>query len=157
MKPLKDEIQQTKPFAGIEEEVYLNLLKTSDALRSEVDKTLSVMGLNHNQYNVLRILRGAESAGLETEEICQRMVTKETDFTGLVNKLEQRGLISLTDSQQFPSRKIGKITNQGLDVLTVLDVPIRQKLINLFNFLGNDLLEQFNTLLVLSRKNIKNE
>jgi MarR family transcriptional regulator, organic hydroperoxide resistance regulator len=157
MKPLKDEIQQNKPFASIEEEVYLNILKTSDLLRNEIDKILGMMGLNHNQYNVLRILRGSEPLGLEMEEIGKRMVTKESDFSGLLEKLEGRGLIKLKLNPENMLQPIGKITNQGLDLLVTLESPLNDKVVYLLNFLGLDLLEQFNTLLVLSRKNIKPE
>lgn len=157
MKPLKDEIQQKKPFASIEEEVYLNILKTSDLLRNEIDKTLGIMGLNHNQYNVLRILRGSEPYGLEIGEVSKRMVTKESDFAGLLEKLEGRGLVILKLNPENMLQPIAKITNQALDLLTTLESPLNDKVVYLLNFLGLDLLEQFNTLLVLSRKNIKPE
>lgn len=157
MKPLKEEIQQTKPFVSIEEEVYLNLLKTADSLRSEIEKTLGIMGLNHNQYNVLRILRGSHPLGLATEEISERMITKETDFANLLGNLESRGLITLAADERNLHPIIGKITNQGLDLLLTLDVSVNEKVVSLLNFLGLDLMDQFNALLVLARKNVSKD
>lgn len=63
-KTLLDEIQQTKGFPSVEAEVFLNLLRTAEALSAGPNGLLRDSGLSHSQYNVLRILRGAGDSGL---------------------------------------------------------------------------------------------
>jgi hypothetical protein len=53
------ELQQTKPFRHVEEEVFLNIQRTADAMMQEVVDVLRPSSLSVTQYNVLRILRGA--------------------------------------------------------------------------------------------------
>ncbi len=60
---LKDEIKQGKPFESLEAEVFLNLMRTADALSRGAEEILKLAGLSHTQYNVLRILRGRGRAG----------------------------------------------------------------------------------------------
>ena len=60
MANLKLEIQQAPPFSSAEEEALLNLLRTSDCLNRALQQKIRGWGLTSTQYNVLRILRGAE-------------------------------------------------------------------------------------------------
>ena len=75
-RQLRTEIHQTKPFASLEEEVFLNLHRTADALLHGLEAALKPVGLSASQYNVLRILRGAEAEGLACREVAERMVTR---------------------------------------------------------------------------------
>ena len=75
-------------FASLQGEVFLNLLRTTDALaRAEVD-LLKRVGLTPAQYNVLRILRGASPDGLRCGGIAERIVTHDPDITRLLDRLE---------------------------------------------------------------------
>ena len=67
-RKLKEEIKQRRPFAGPEEEVYLNVMRTADALTRALEQVLRGAGLSPTQYNVLRILRGAGKEGLRCRE-----------------------------------------------------------------------------------------
>ena len=73
------EIKQVKPFRLREEEVYLNLLRTTEALRTGENDLLKPFDLTPVQYNVLRILRGAESCGLTCSEISSRIGRADFD------------------------------------------------------------------------------
>src|SRR5919108_1101542 len=90
---LRMEIHQTKPFASLEEEAFLNLQRTADALLHGLEAALKPAGLSPSQYNVLRILRGAEAEGLACREVGERMVTRDPDITRLLDRLEARGLV----------------------------------------------------------------
>jgi hypothetical protein len=54
------EIHQTKAFATLEEELLVSLLRTTDVLRERFEQALEPFQISMKQYNVLRILRGAE-------------------------------------------------------------------------------------------------
>jgi DNA-binding MarR family transcriptional regulator len=89
-----DELQQTKPFRHIEEELFLNIQRTADILLQEILDVLRPCGLSATQYNVLRILRGAGEAGVTCKEIGARLVTRDPDITRLLDRLEKRNLLT---------------------------------------------------------------
>jgi DNA-binding MarR family transcriptional regulator len=110
---LQAEIKQRRPFGSLEEEAYLNLLRTTDLLFRGEEALLKPLNLSPPQYNVLRILRGAGSDGLACREITDRMLTRDPDVTRLLDRLEKRGLAV-------------RITEEGLRMLKQLDQPILQ-------------------------------
>ncbi len=124
---LQEELKQIKPFTSREEEVYLNILRTAELLSWRVIETLKGAELTPTQYNVLRILRGAKSAGgASCSEISERMVTKDSDITRLLDRLESRRLISREREPKDRRRIIARITTGGLRLLSKLDEPVEQ-------------------------------
>ncbi|HET9993943.1 MAG TPA: MarR family transcriptional regulator [Candidatus Acidoferrum sp.] len=112
--------------APLEERLFLALLKTADALGLEAEQLIKSAGLTSTQYNVLRILRGAQPAGLACRAISDRMISHDPDMTRLLDRLEKRGLI--TRERQKDDRRVVKthITREGLEVLKPLDHPMRE-------------------------------
>jgi len=123
---LQEELKQTKPFASSEEEVYLSVLRVAERLVSGLSETLKQSDLTPTQYNALRILRGAGEKGASCREISERMVTKDSDITRLLDRLEARGLIS---RERAEDRRfiIARITGEGLSLLADLDGPIQER------------------------------
>jgi DNA-binding MarR family transcriptional regulator len=121
---LQKELRQSKPFTSREEEVYLGILRTAEWLLWGVTETLKRAELTPTQYNALRILRGAGEAGASCGEISERMVTKDSDITRLLDRLEARGLISREREAKDRRRMVARITGEGLRVLGELDEPI---------------------------------
>jgi DNA-binding MarR family transcriptional regulator len=120
---LREEIKQTKPFRGVEDEAYLNLLRTADALLRKETEMLKEYGLSPTQYNALRILRGAGPSGATCGELSDRMLTKDPDVTRLIDRLEARRLLSRARSDQDRRVVRATITSEGLDMLARLDEP----------------------------------
>src|SRR5580658_8587990 len=89
---LQNEIGKKGPFASLEEEATLNLLRTADRLMGLCEAALKPVGITPTQYNVLRILRGVSPQGVACQEIARRMITRDADLTRLVDRLERRGL-----------------------------------------------------------------
>jgi len=77
----------------LEEQVFINLMLTSDLLARRLEPVLKAAEISPTQYNVLRILRGAPE-GLACGEIASRMITRDPDITRLLDRLEKRGLVS---------------------------------------------------------------
>jgi DNA-binding MarR family transcriptional regulator len=119
------ELRQTKPFATPEEELHLSLIRTTDLLGRACHALLKDSGISPPQYNVLRILRGAGEAGLPCGEIATRMVTRDPDVTRLLDRLEQRGLISRGRGTEDRRVVSTRITVEGLDLLATLDPAMR--------------------------------
>jgi len=115
-----------RPRAAIcpEEVVFLDLLRTTDMLSRRFVPILKREHLSATQYNVLRILRGAQEA-LPCGEIANRMITRDPDITRLLDRLEQRGLISRSREARDRRTVLVRIMPKGLKLLGRLDEPVR--------------------------------
>jgi DNA-binding MarR family transcriptional regulator len=111
---------------SLENRIFVALLQAADTLAQEAEQLLKAAGLTGAQYNVLRILRGAEPQGLACRAIGDRMISHDPDMTRLLDRLEKRGLI--TRARQTDDRRVVKarITPQALGLLKTLDLPVRQ-------------------------------
>ena len=123
MNPLS---KPAHPAVTLENRIFVALLQAADVLGQEAEQLLKAAGLTGAQYNVLRILRGAEPAGLPCRGIGERMISHDPDMTRLLDRLEKRGLI--TRMRQTDDRRVVKtrITPQALSLLKTLDRPIRE-------------------------------
>lgn len=152
---LAEEIKQTKPFSSKEQEVFLNIQRTAEVLGWTMAEILKPFELTQVQYNVLRILRGAGEAGIKCSEISERMVTKDSDITRLLDRLENRGLVVRERDEKDRRAVITRITEEGQVILAQLEEPVLKGIKGVLGHLGNDLLEQLNALLVLARAKVK--
>ncbi len=144
---LQKELKQTKPFRSAEEKVILNVARTAEYLNSALTEVFKRVDLTATQYNALRILRGAGSEGLSCSEIGERMVTKESDITRLLDRLESRGFVSRERPENNRRTVITRITDEGLRVLEELDKPVDETNQRLVGHLGNQNLKTLNELL----------
>jgi DNA-binding MarR family transcriptional regulator len=120
------EIHQTKPFATIEEELLVSLLRTTDVLRERFEQAVRPFDLSLTQYNVLRILRGAEPKGRTCGEIGERMIAREPDVTRLLMRMEKAGLIRRTRNGQDRRVVMTRITSGGLKLLDEMEPHLRE-------------------------------
>jgi DNA-binding MarR family transcriptional regulator len=123
---LQKELKQARPFVSREEEVFLSIQRTAALLWWGVNETLKQADLTPAQYNVLRILRGAGEPGASCSEISQRLVTKDSDITRLLDRLEARGLIARGRETKDRRVILARITDGGLRLLAELDKPMAQ-------------------------------
>jgi DNA-binding MarR family transcriptional regulator len=148
---LQAELKQKVPFTSREQEAYLSLLRTADALRAQVEARLKEFGLTGTQYNALRILRGAGPEGLPCREIGDRMITHDPDITRLLNRLEDRGFVKRTRARHDRRVIYGKITVAGLKLLREMDNPIEKHGREMLRHVGQEKLKQLIDLLELVR------
>jgi DNA-binding MarR family transcriptional regulator len=118
---LQDEIRQSRPFRSRCQEAGLGLLRTADLLRRSFGCALEGHGITLQQYNVLRILRGAGEEGLPTLAIAERMVEQAPGITRLLDRLEARGWVERHRCAEDRRRVLCLITAAGLDLLQELD------------------------------------
>jgi len=120
---LQAEIKQHKPFPSLEEEAYLNLVRTTEVLRQGMESLLKQASLSPSQYNVLRILAGSPE-GLPCTEIGNRMVNRDPDVTRLLDRLERRELVMRSRHPRDRRVIITCITAGGLELLQQLRQPV---------------------------------
>jgi DNA-binding MarR family transcriptional regulator len=145
------ELKQKAPFTSREQEAYLSLLRTTDALETQVEAWLKDFELTGTQYNALRILRGAGPEGLPCREIGERMITHDPDITRLLNRLEDRGFVERTRAKHDRRIIYGKITPDGLKLLREMDGPIEKHGREMLRHVGQEKLKQLIELLELVR------
>jgi DNA-binding MarR family transcriptional regulator len=124
MTGLKQEIAQERPFASLEEEALLNLLRTADFLNRAFHLKTRGWGVTSTQYNVLRILRGAHPRGLTCAAIGSRMIAAEPDITRLLKRLKARKLIRQRHDSKDRREVWTTISEIGLALLHEMDPVI---------------------------------
>jgi DNA-binding MarR family transcriptional regulator len=146
------QVSKRRRLTSPEEEVYLSILRTAEALTWGVSETLKVADLTPAQYNVLRILRGAADEGATCGQISERMVTKDSDITRLLERLDARGLITRSRDGQDKRFITVRITPEGLSLLATLDEPIVQCHKRQIGHLGKERLASLGKLLDAARE-----
>ena len=128
-----DEIKQHKPFATKEQEAAVTLLRTADVVRRHLGSVIERHGITAQQYNVLRILRGAEPKGLPTLEIASRMIEEAPGITRLLERLEKKKLVSRCRRHDDKRCVDCRITPAGSALLAQLDAPVRTAAVEAFH------------------------
>jgi DNA-binding MarR family transcriptional regulator len=116
-------LKQNRPFVSLEQEVYLSILRTASELSYAVDQFFRPFDITPSQYNVLRILRGAETGGLCRNEISERMVTATPDMTRLLDRMEKSGWVTRERAVEDRRQVSTHITKSGMELLARLERP----------------------------------
>ncbi|MGO8933736.1 MAG: hypothetical protein ACLPLZ_02805 [Terracidiphilus sp.] len=152
MASLKTEIAQKSPFSSMEEEAFLNLVRTSDCLQHVFQQRIRGFGLTSTQYNVLRILRGAQPDGLACAAIGARMIAMEPDITRLLARLKRLKLIRQHRDRHDRRVVWTQISDAGLDLLHAMDPVIQRIPVELMGHIGGAALTELTRLLELARR-----
>jgi DNA-binding MarR family transcriptional regulator len=122
---LKKRISQER-FGSPQVEAMLNLLVASDYLRGKLDEVFARFEISSGQYNVLRILKGAQPDGQARCEIMRRLLERAPDVTRLVDRLEARGLAERGSSESDRRLSITRITAKGLELIETLEPYLKE-------------------------------
>jgi DNA-binding MarR family transcriptional regulator len=152
MAGLKLDIIQERAFSSVEEEAFLNLLRTSDLLHREFHRRTRDWGVTSTQYNVLRILRGAQPGGLTCAAIGSRMITSDPDITRLLGRLKALKLVRQRRDRRDRRVVWTQISESGLELLKTMDPHIDQIPRELLGHLTGTELAEMIRLLELARK-----
>jgi DNA-binding MarR family transcriptional regulator len=121
---IREDLKQNKPFAAPSQEAAVALLHTADLVRRSVAAIVEPHGITPQQYNVLRILRGAGASGLPTLDIVERMVEETPGITRLIDRLESKKLVVRKRCKTDRRQVFCCITERGLALLDGLDEPL---------------------------------
>lgn len=123
-RDVRDELKQTAPFRSLSQESSLSLVRTSSVINRRFARVIEPHGVSLQQYNVLRILRGAGDNGLPTLSIRDRMIEEGSTITRLVDKLERSGLVERRRCSPDRRQVLCCITKKGMDLLQLLDPQV---------------------------------
>lgn len=110
-----------RQFKHAAEEALVGLLVAAGRYGQELNDLCREHGITHDQYNILRILRGVHPEGHPRFEIANRLVSRAPDVTRLIDRLEGQGLVARGWSAENRRHSIARITKAGLDVLAAID------------------------------------
>lgn len=120
------EIMQSKPFASVVEEAVIGLMRTADVVRRRLGGVIEPEGITVQQYNVLRILRGAGERGLPTLEIGERMIEHAPGITRMIDRLIAKELVVRERCVEDRRVVYCAIAGEGRSLLGRLDEPVRE-------------------------------
>lgn len=124
MGTIRSEIKQSRPFPSAADEAVVTLLGTADRVRTALGRVIEAHDLTLQQYNVLRILRGAGETGLPTLEIASRMIEANPGITRLVDRLERKRLARRVRCPEDRRQVLCHATPLALDLLETLEAPV---------------------------------
>jgi DNA-binding MarR family transcriptional regulator len=127
VRTIARDLKQTRPFPSKAQEAAVALMRTADMVRRIIGTVIDPHGITIQQYNVLRILRGAGERGLPTLEIAERMIERTPGITRLVDRLEAKKLVTRERSATDRRQVFCRITPSGLALVAGLDSPINSR------------------------------
>lgn len=133
-------------FANEHHKAYLNLLYTNYFIQQETKEFFKDYGVTPQQFNVLRILRGASPETLCINDIKDRVMDKSSDVSRIVARLLVKKLISKKIKKE--DRRVSSLTlsKQGFELLEKIDKTLSQ-LENRMKKLSDEEINIFNNLL----------
>jgi DNA-binding MarR family transcriptional regulator len=152
MSPLQDELKQTKPFRTLQQEAQLNMVRTANILSDAFEQMLKPHGITGTQYNVLRILRGAEPNGLCRNEVSQRLLNRMPDATRLLDRMEEAGLVTRERSTTDRRLVTTRITTKGREIVDSLDDSADEQHEKALGHMSEQQLRTLIKLLTIARK-----
>ena len=121
MGAVQQEIRQRRPFPSVAHEAIVALMRTTDLVRRQLAAIVEPHGITLQQFNVLRILRGAGADGLPTLEVADRMIEQAPGVTRLLDRMEAKELVRRQRCPKDRRQHLCWITPRGLAVLQKID------------------------------------
>jgi DNA-binding MarR family transcriptional regulator len=107
--------------AALAGEALVAMMVAAGALVRDLDAACQQHGLTHDQYNVLRILRGVYPAGHPRGEIAARLISRAPDVTRMLDRLVAKGFVERGWDAKNRRLSIATITTSGLALLAEID------------------------------------
>ena len=139
---LRHELRQQKPFRTIQQEAQLSVIRTGSLLTDAFEQMLKPYGITSAQFNVLRILRGAEPDGLCRNELRERLLTRMPDVTRLLDRMEDAGLVERKKEGEDRRKVRTKITAKARRLVDKLDDVVAEEHERRFGHVGKDKLRE---------------
>jgi DNA-binding MarR family transcriptional regulator len=145
------DVKQKHLVYSREKDATVSILRTANYLRRFWSPVFDQYGITSQQFNVLRILRGAGLGGLPTLDIAERMIEQTPGITRLLDRLERKKLVRRERPSDNRRRVLCYITKSGLDLLEELDTPVRNQGNKVLHRLDESEIEELIRLLALVR------
>src|SRR4051812_11806929 len=122
---LEEAIKSNK-FKNEVHKAGLNVLYTAWWLKTLTSKELKEYGLTHEQYNVLRILKGKHPEQMCVRDVAQRMIEKNSNVPRIVDRLELKKLVKRSSSQNDKRETAITLTAAGINILEIATAKVNK-------------------------------
>ncbi len=122
---LEQAIQSNK-FKNEVHKAGLNILYTAWWLKTVMSKELKEFGLTHEQYNVLRILKGKHPEQMCVRDIACRMIEKSSNVPRIIDRLELKKLVKRATSSIDKRETVINLTQSGLTLLEATNASVNK-------------------------------
>ena len=120
---IEEEIKSTNPI-DISKKVMLNIHFTRNTISDKFSEILRPYAISVEQFNVLRILRGQKDKTVNMNLIQERMMTKNSNTTRLIDKLLTKEMVTRRICPENRRKMEITITKKGLQSLDELDKKV---------------------------------
>jgi len=120
---LEEAIKSTK-FKSEVHKAILNTLYTAWWLKTVMSKELKEFGLTHEQYNVLRILKGKYPEQMCVRDVACRMIEKSSNVPRIIDRLELKKLVKRSTSDIDKRETVITLTQSGITILEASTVIV---------------------------------
>ena len=122
---LEEAIKSNK-FKSEVHKAGLNILYTAWWLKTLASKELKEYGLTHEQYNVLRILKGKHPEQMCVRDIAQRMIEKNSNVPRIIDRLELKKLVKRSTSPNDKRETAIVLTPAGINILEIATTKVNK-------------------------------
>ncbi|HEX2534108.1 MAG TPA: MarR family transcriptional regulator [Chitinophagaceae bacterium] len=141
----KDIHQST--FKSVRQKAMINVLFSYGWILEKIKNMLAQEDITHQQFNILRILRGSFPTPLSTLQIRERMLDKMSDTSRIVDRLVAKGLVQKVTCAKDRRLVDVTITDKGQELLRKLDTEAGQMDLNIMGNLTEEEAEALSNLL----------
>jgi DNA-binding MarR family transcriptional regulator len=141
-----EEAIKSSNFKTFKQKASLNILYTAWWLKTVLSKALKEKGLTHEQYNVLRILKGKHPEEMCVKDIACRMIEKSSNVPRIADRLVVKNLVHRSVSAIDKRETVIRLTKKGIEFLEVATAEIDKVFEGLIN-LNEQKAQQLNMLL----------
>jgi len=142
-----EEVLKTTKEIPLKSRTLIHLMLVNNKVKEIISAALKPYGMSLQQFNVLRILRGQGGTPANLTTLNERMVTKMSNTTRLVDKLLIKGYVDRSICEENRRKIEIIITSKGLDILKEMDEVMHKTEIMLVEQLTEQELLELNTLL----------
>ena len=122
---IENDIHQSK-FSSARQKAMINILYSYGWVLERIKESLAKEDITHQQFNILRILRGSHPKPLSTLQIRERMLDKMSDTSRIVDRLVTKGLVKKTTCSKDKRLVDVTITEKGQKLLRKIDAESDQ-------------------------------
>jgi DNA-binding MarR family transcriptional regulator len=138
---------QTKNFRSIGHRTIIHLLLVNNTIIERIGQALKPFGVSMQQFNVLRILRGQKGSAANLNTLNDRMISKMSNTTRLVDKLIDKEFVSRAICESNRRKIEIFITPAGEEALAEMDSAVQMVETEMMKEFTDNQLEMLNSLL----------
>lgn len=120
---IAEAIGQTRPFRNNKQKAAINLFYTHNWMLQRVRAFFKTYGITEKQYNILRILNGADKP-LTTSTIRNRLIDKMSDTTRVIDRMIKKGVVQKKVNSTDRRLVDITLTREGKDLLGRVDSQV---------------------------------